>query len=172
MLFDTCGPFNYNRVPDEQWRSRFWEEVDEFWDGLSGAIGCYAFCMSHGRSRKPWYIGKTTCRAGFRGEIFQQHKLDKYDEIIARKPRHSADIFLFPLLKNDFQLSFNRSSHKSTIDWLENVMIGMSLASNPDIANVGKTKLYREVYVNGVIGDQYTGRPRNSARLAKAMFIR
>ncbi|EEX08761.1 hypothetical protein SL1157_0780 [Ruegeria lacuscaerulensis ITI-1157] len=47
----------------------------------------------------------------------------------------------------------------------------MALSQNPEIANTSKTRFHREVYVNGIIGEQFQGRPSNGANFAKRAFL-
>jgi len=175
MQFDTCGPFNYPKERIRLWKKRFWDDVEEYWPGLPNAVGCYAFCIDNGRTVRPWYVGKTLSQYGFKGEIFEQHKMDHYNSIMGStengQPRRGeGKIILFPLLTDTWGLSKNRSSSNEYIDWLETALIGMALAKNPEIANSSKTRFHKTVYVHGLIGRQQQGRPNKGAIFARSAF--
>ncbi len=176
MNFESCGPFDFSRERTGHWRKNFWESVEYYWGGLSNAVGCYAFCIDNGRRVRPWYVGKTIAKGGFQDEVFTSHKLDHYSSILApgdeeRSYRRGRPcIVLFPLVTDTWRLSNNRSSSDAYIDWLETTLIGMALSKNPEIANSSKTRFHREVYVNGLFGEQYQGRPSNGANFAKRVF--
>ena len=176
MNFESCGPFNLPRAREGRWRQEFWEAVEGYWEGLQYGIGCYAFCVNGGRRPKPWYVGKTLAQQGFTGEIFTPHKLLHYDTIMRGSGdfparRGEPSIVLFPLVTDNWRLSSNRSSSAEYVDWLETTLIGMALSQNPEIANTSKTRFYKDVYVNGIIGGQYQGRPTSGATYAKRAFL-
>jgi hypothetical protein len=170
MLFDACGPFDFPRNRQNGWRRVFWEDVEYYIEGLSSSIGCYAFGLSYGNKSYPWYVGMTTAQKGFRGEIFEPHKLAHYDEILLER-RGKPTITLFPLVTENWNFSQAGVSSKPTIEWLERTLIGMALSKNPDIRNVKDTKLFREVYVNGIMGGQFRGRRSNGATFARSLFV-
>jgi hypothetical protein len=177
MNFESCGPFHFPRERTGHWRKIFWQDVEEYWEGLSSGVGCYAFCIDNGRRVRPWYVGKTLAQGGFQDEVFTPHKLDHYAEILAPHDedksyrRGKPCILLFPLVTDTWRLSNNRSSSEPYVDWLETTLIGMALSQNPEIANTSKTRFHREVYVNGLIGGQFQGRPSNGANFAKQAFL-
>jgi hypothetical protein len=172
MLFDAFGPFDFPRLrgDGERWRTVFWNEVEDAWTGLSEAVGCYVFVLEHGHNKVPWYVGMTMAQGGFRAEIFQQHKLDHYTEILLR--RGTPKILLFPLVTNgrSWRLSNSVKSSKSSILWLEKTLIGMALSQNPEIRNMRDTKHLKNVYLNGVLGEQFQGRPTGPASYARKVF--
>ena len=176
LNFESCGPFHFPRERTGHWRKEFWQHVEDYWEGLSNAVGCYAFCIDNGRKVRPWYVGKTLAQGGFQDEVFTPHKLDHYSGILAPGDaeksyrRGRPCILLFPLVSNSWRLSSNRSSSDAYVEWLETTLIGMALSQNPEIANTSKTRFHREVYVNGLIGGQFQGRPSNGANFAKRAF--
>ena len=177
MNFESCGPFHFPREQGVNWKRTFWQNVDVYWEGLRNAVGCYAFCLESDKRVRPWYVGKTIAKGGFQDEIFTPHTLMHYSEIMAPADadvayrRGQPFILLFPLVTETWKLSNNRSSSDPYIDWLETTLIGMALSQNPEIANTSKTRFHREVYVNGLIGGQFQGRPSNGANFAKRVFL-
>lgn len=177
MNFESCGPFHFERERTGHWRKIFWQDVEDYWGGLSNAVGCYAFCIDTGKKIRPWYVGKTIAKGGFQDEVFTPRNIDSYSEILAPQNeersyrRGKPCILLFPLVTETWRLSENRSSSESYIDWLETTLIGMALSQNPEIANTSKTRFHREVYVNGLIGRQFPGRLNSGANFAKQAFL-
>lgn len=177
MNFESCGPFYYPRERTGHWRKIFWQDVEKYWEGLSSGVGCYVFCIDNGQRVRPWYVGKTLAKGGFQDEVFTSNKLDHYTEILSPQDEDRSYrkgkpcILLFPLVTEKGLLSRNRSSSEPYVDWLETTLIGMALSQNPEIANTSKTRFHREVYVNGLIGGQFQGRPSRGADLAKKVFL-
>lgn len=174
MNFDSYGPFELNWEDEaSQWRANFWQEIEqqEKYEGLSSAIGCYVFCLKYGDNFVPWYVGQTINKNGFKGEVFESHKIDHYDELIEEKPRHKPYMMFFPLMTEEhWNYSKNRSQGKDLIDWLETTLITLAYAANPDLRNSSKTMYTRSVYVNGIMGAHDYGRRTNDSRAATKLF--
>ncbi len=171
MRFESFGPFPIDQGLSRPAIKKFWEDVDKRWAGLPGAIGCYVFSLSYrGKKHKPWYVGKTAAKRGFRAEVFQEHKKTHYKEVMEEYANHSPALFLFPMMTDQWGLSRANTSEASTIKWLETVLIGMALSKNPEIRNTSETRLHRNVYVNQVIGLQWPGRPSRDASLARKLL--
>jgi hypothetical protein len=178
MRFDTYGPFPVATVDRmvKASQKEFWAEVDAhamYYGYKSGelaqAIGCYALVM-YSRVYRPWYVGKTLAQAGFRGEVFQPHKLGIYSEYTSER-RGTPYMFLFPLLTDEGRFSKARSSADGVIDWLERTLIGMAFAKNPLLRNVSHTKHLRSVTVSGILGPRPPGRPNGYAVEARKAFL-
>ena len=175
MNFESFGPFDFDPMSVEnRWRAKFWSDIRadyDYPDDLSSGIGCYAFCVCFGTNIKPWYIGKTCSKGGFRSEVFQPHKLKHYCDVLEGK-KGKAQIILFPLVTPDtWKISKNRTGSRTCIDWLETTLIGMAISRNPDIANVSKTMHHRSVYVRGILGAPDAGAPTLDARAARTAFL-
>jgi hypothetical protein len=153
--------------PGDSW----WREEVDCYDGESPArgIGCYMFTLGD-KAIKPWYIGKTWCKGGFRDEVFTDHKRQHYNDAPSGR-RGPAQIFLFPLITRhfheDWELSQDRTSTKRLINWLEKTLIGMALAQNPDLMNSRDTTFLRTVRLRGIIGRNPTGRPHGEVPAAR-----
>lgn len=178
MRFDTYGPFRVDTVERKVTGSQreFWAEVDAhatrygYGSGeLSQAIGCYALVM-YSRVYRPWYVGKTLAQAGFRGEVFQPHKLGIYSEYTSER-RGTPYMFLFPLITDSGRFSKARATSEGVIDWLECTLIGMAFAKNPLLRNVSHTKHLRGVTVSGILGPRPPGRPNGYAVEARKAFL-
>jgi hypothetical protein len=162
MRYAVYGPF---WTPKTEAKARgedlrgFWDDMETFEPGLPRAIGIYVFSTCHGGNYTPWYVGKTNARTGFRGEIFQDHKLGHYVSASERKKGYPA-IHLIAKLEPS-RPNFARASARSgrEIDELETVMIGMALRANRDVRNAKKTWFNKNCFVPGIIGDPVMGRP-------------
>lgn len=148
----------------------FWDEVEEMYPGLPRAIGIYVFSTCHGENYTPWYVGKTNAKGGFRGEIFQDHKLNHYVGASQRKKGHPA-IHLIAKIE-PARGNFCRASARSgrEIDELETVMIGMALRANPDVRNSKKTWFNKNCSVPGIIGPAVNGRPSKAVTTLRNTF--
>jgi hypothetical protein len=178
MWFDIYGPFALSRV-DEQIPSRqpeFWEQVQEASErygskkqDLEQAIGCYAFGLQHGDSIKPWYIGMTVAKGGFRREVLQRHKRDHYDAVI-REHRGKPIMMLMPLLTPEGYFARDRTGNKPLIQWVEKMLFGVALRQNLDCRNQRDTKYLRNVVVHGIFNSRPPGRQGPEVSAARKMF--
>lgn len=171
MNFESYGPFELDRKFSHRWRSKFWKNVETTEPHLSNTIKCYVFCLQFGSKTLPWYVGQTINQNGFQGEVFQQHKVDHYRDIMAKNSRHRPMIMLFPLMTDTYwNFSKSRKTGLGAIEWLETTLISMALSVNPEIANTSKILFPNNVFVNGVIGTQFPGRKSNAGKFANALF--
>lgn len=177
MYFDMYGPFELARE-DGKVASRqpeLWAEVRRqsrnygyHEQGLETAIGCYAFGLRHPSGLRPWYIGMTIARAGFRGEVLQQHKRDHYDAALGERTGTPV-LFLMPLLTAESRFSQDRGRSKPLIEWVEKMLFGVALRRNPKCRNQRDTRYLRNVVVRGVFNN-HAGRPGPSVVEARRMF--
>lgn len=176
FFFDVFGSFeisrNEGRVSSSQ--RALWEETRLYDANLETSIGCYMFCIVNGKRIKPWYVGKTIAKGGFRAETFTNHKLRVYNECLSEnkgRPR----LFLFPMMvrdgSEDDRFSLNRTEGSRVINWLERTLMGMALQRNPELWNIRDLTLPRSVTVRGIIGTASKGRPYTEVQEArKALF--
>lgn len=175
MRYDVYGPFWTPRFQREVTRdalNEFWASVEAAQDGLSRAVGVYVFTICFGEKLVPWYVGKTNARTGFRGELFQEHKLNHYVSSAERK-RGAPAVHLIPKIEPN-RGNFARASLRGgvEIDALETAMIAMALRANPDVRNSKKTWFIRNCYVPGIFGPPVRGkRPTSVATLRAALDI-
>lgn len=162
MQYEIYGPFWSPRAQTEATGDNlraFWDEVEVTVPGLPRAIGIYVFSTCHGETFTSWYVGKTNAKAGFRGEIFQDHKLSHYVQASERKRGYPAIHLIAKVepVRGNFCKASKRSGRE--IDELETVMIGMALRANPHVRNSKKTWFNRNCQVPGIIGGTVSGRP-------------
>lgn len=176
MQFDVAGPFEVNLYStDKQWRANFWKNIDypDYLEGLENAIGCYVFCVKRRKRNetKPWYVGQTA-KQGFWHEIFQDHKIRKYETVPAIRYKYKdamAQIILFPLVtpvhwkvaKNSFP------GCERAIEWLETDLISKAIAVNPKLKNIGKAVQLKTMSIRGIMGPQPSGRPTRAAEYVR-----
>lgn len=179
MYFGLYGPFvierNAGAIPSRQ--PGMWAAVRKASDRagygekeLERAIGCYAFGIQYGENLKPWYIGMTIANTGFRGEVFQPHKLRHYNSVIDEK-RGTPIMFLMPLLtQQEGRFSRDRGKSVPIIRWVEKMLFGVALRRNPDCRNQRDTKFLRNVEVRGVFNSKTPGPDDAAVRAVRQMF--
>jgi hypothetical protein len=172
LYFDVVGPFEYNRDPrDNRWKDEFWEDVEGKWEGLSHAFGCYVFSIRFGEKFTPWYVGKTVAEDGYRAEVFQDHKLVHFSDAIEMGGRGSAQITFIPMVTRErWALSYANKSGEGAVEWLERTLIGMCLAKNPKMRNSKDTRFSRDVFLNGILGEPFAGRPTKLVAHARKLL--
>jgi hypothetical protein len=172
-FFDVYGPFSVNRngrdCPSAQ--RDLWHEAEQRGEGVSSAIGCYMFCISHGNTITPWYVGMTAARTGFRGEVFTSHKIGIYNECLNSNNGNPV-VFLFPLCSNGRD-RFSRaySSGRRVIEWLERMLMGFAYARNPAMSNTRGMHFLKNTTVLGVFGEKRRGRPYAEVKEACAALF-
>ncbi|SKA22113.1 hypothetical protein [Consotaella salsifontis] len=165
MKYEVYGPFWAPRAESEasgEALRAFWDAIDNMVPDLPRAIGIYVFSTCHGTNYTPWYVGKTNAKTGFRGEIFQEHKLNHYIGANQRKNGYPAIHLVAKVepTRGNFCRASGRSGRE--IDELETVMIGMALRANPHVRNSKKTWFNKNCQVPGIIGSPIIGRPADA----------
>jgi hypothetical protein len=173
MYYEPYGPFfprQYLTSSDRNWKDQFWCEVEGKYEDLSRANGVYVFSLRFGKKYTPWYVGKTCTSRGFRGEVFQGHKLDHYFKAADGRRGEPTLHLVARVEKNRGNFCNDSSRARLEIDRLETYLIGMALSANPDLRNNHKTKFLRALDIAGVIGPKYDGRPYEDARTLRRVF--
>jgi hypothetical protein len=173
MQYEVYGPFWAPRAETEATGDAlraFWDGIENMEPGLPRAIGIYVFSTCHGEHFTPWYVGKTNAKSGFRGEIFQDHKLNHYVSASQRKRGYPA-IHLIAKVE-PVRYNFCRASKRSgrEIDALETVMIGMAMRANPSVRNSKKAWFNKTCQVPGIMGDASVGRPSKAVVALRNTF--
>jgi hypothetical protein len=173
MNYDVYGPFEISKTGKDfagDAIKEFWETVEDYDEGLSYAVGIYIFSIRHGETYTPWYVGKTNAKLGFRGEVFQTHKLDHYLTTTQQK-RGCPIVHLIPKIE-PVRGNFANQSDKAEreIDALETALIGMALRANPKVRNEKKTWFIRNCYVPGVLGKPIKGRRPEGVSTIRKVF--
>jgi len=156
MNFETYGPYfcGDTMITKEHAKDlRHRLEGGEYGTILSSAPGCYVFGVkSSGSSRViPWYVGKAERQPAVKEALNDSH-LQVYNEIFHRFKRGSAALFFLPAITNQGRPTKLAPSggNKPAIDFLEDWLIAVCLKTNPDLWNIKKTAILRDMYVRGV----------------------
>jgi hypothetical protein len=161
VRYDAFGPFwpsKFSQTKGRFWKRDFWSEVERESEGLSSANGIYLFATCHGESFTPWYLGQTCSAGGFKGEVFQGHKVSHYIAAEASKRGHPALFFI--ARRTEKRRGFSKASEaaKKEIVTLEGMLIGIALTANPKLRNDKKTKFLRKLIVPGIYGPSNRGK--------------
>jgi len=176
MKYSVFGPFLFEKIKkeiatDRKRKSKFWANIESAAPGLSNGIGCYIFSLENGANSKPWYVGQTK-RLSFKGEIFQKHKIDHYNEVLKA---HNGSIEFFLIAKRTPKGAFSKpqkGKKKTThtdIDNVETMLIGAALNKNQNLRNVKGTKIFNRLVVPGFINDNQ-GKPIKSAQYLRNLL--
>lgn len=172
-FFDVFGPFELGKSPADWTPSAFREQMVQDYEyglQLAKSVGCYAFCLRRGETIKPWYIGKTTSKAGLSFEAVSPRNRRIYSEIISDS-QGTPVMFLFPLMTGLVDRFAKGSSSEPIILWLEDTLMGMAFSRNPKIVNVQGMRFRRSVKVLGLIGKRYRGRPHGEVTAIRTAFF-
>ena len=168
MKYEVHGPFKVprnRRLIDHSpvARRTFWETVDDCETGLSKAVGCYVFCIG----RRPWYVGVAE-RQAFDRECFALHKIVAFNSALNKVAKGQPQLVLISKMTNSGRFAKpTTNAHKSS-QFLEDMMIGMALAANPEIVNVKGTKFSKELVVPGVINTPLGKWKKTSVKFLKS----
>ena len=168
MKFEIYRAFEIERKPTRLglFEKAFWKTVNEEVNGLSEACGVYLFALQHGTNIKPWYVGKTE-KKNFSFECFQATKINYYNDVLVAHPGRPL-LFLIPrITATREKFSKPTKSGYRDIEFLETILIGYALEKNPELANVKKTKLLRDMEVPGILNSPQA-RPTNAVQDLKS----
>jgi hypothetical protein len=136
-------------------------ELFERTEDLGESVGCYVYGLRSGGGITPWYVGKTT--SGFRWECFQPHKLNKFNEALA-KTGHGTPVIFFVVHPRA-----RGRANASAIGELEVYLIQTAFIRNPGLLNRTRTEGPTWAIQGLGVG---RGRPPNSVvQLARALGI-
>lgn len=168
MKYEVHGPFVVPResglVARESLRY-FWDTVDEFAQGLSGACGCYVFGLKAAKGRRPWYVGRTN-NQGFRQECFAHHKLTNYNEVLHA---HKGTPELYLVARVTARGRFCAPQSAEDVHFLEQFLISLALRRNPELKNRARTRLLCNLVVPGLINSP-RGNPGADATALRKML--
>lgn len=133
------------------------ETIKEFWSqngNLASKRGCYVFAIRAGGGITPYYVGRAT--RTFKREIFQPHKLSKYQQALAdyRKGTPVMYCIMAPPSKG--------APNVSAIEEMEEYLIQTAVTQNPGLLNVRGTK--RERFAIAGVLRSGVGKPSKAAK--------
>lgn len=164
LLFSVEGPYEVlcqeergGRIIQAEAGSELFERVDS----LGRAKGCYVFGIRSGGGTLPWYVGKTA--KGFRVECFQPHKLNKYNEAIAKAG------FGTPVLFFVVHPASRGRPNRPAIAELEGFLIQAAYITNPQLLN--RTRLEGRGWAIQGFGNGRGRPPKSAVKLARTLGI-
>src|SRR6267142_820133 len=133
--FEVHGPFEVPCYLGKAGRTITSDQVGEFWHDNPGMVskrGCYVFGIRAGKGYTPGYVGRAT--KNFKQEAFAPQKLAKYQQFLADYKKGTPVLFLVtaPVRKG--------KPNVAHIAEVEDFLIQVALAANPNILNVKGTK--------------------------------
>jgi hypothetical protein len=136
---------------DKDSLSNFWLKVNEMDSELSEAVGCYIFSIRAGRGLLPWYVGLAE-KQSFRKECFAIHKLINYNDALNGR-KGTPVLTLIAKYTNTERFAKPSKNGHTDIRFLENMLIGTCIRRNPNLLNIKKTKLLKEMIVPGLLNN-------------------
>lgn len=128
----VTGPFVVPVIKKAVGRRVDKTELPTFWNEtgiVCKSAGCYVFGMRAGGGISPIYVGKTT--KTFYQECFQPQKIEKYNDALSDAIRGKPVMFFVCLKGKD---------RNGSISDVEQYLIDIALAKNPNIRNIKGTK--------------------------------
>jgi hypothetical protein len=162
-IFYVDGPYKVPMYDGKASRTITDDNVKEFWrqnPHLKDKRGAYVFGIRAGKGLTPGYAGKAT--KTFKGEVFQHHKLTRYQQFVADY-RKGTPVLFFVVLPT------RRGTPNAThIGELEDFLIQTALAANPNLMNVRGTKKAQWGIAGLLRGGK--GKPSSDARLFRRLM--
>lgn len=135
-LFKVHGPVEVPFQQGKGGRTITDEDIKKFWKKnslFSKRKGAFVFGIRASKGSTPGYVGKTG--KNFKQEIFQHHKLTRYQQFLARYAKCSPILFFVAAPKK--QGATNRRHIKE----LEEHLIQAGINANPHLLNDKDTKV-------------------------------
>ena len=156
-IFQVLGPRVVPTYRGKAGRTITDADVHTFWRNnpdVASLRGCYVFAMRGAVSSKPSYVGKAT--RGFRREVFQYHKLTRYQQQLA-DCRAGTPVLFFVALPR-------RRGAPPTRDVadLERFLIDAAASVNPALLNV--RSMPAPVWAIAGVLRRASGKPSTAAR--------
>lgn len=163
--FDVYGGFELRR---DEGRAAFWDRAEEETElNLRNACGCYIFAIKHGKSLKPWYVGKAE-RRDFSTECFSGRNRNILCCLHCKNG--TLRIFLLPALTEGGKLrGIPGRRGDEYIKHLEEMLIRMAWGVNKELINVQGVAWRRNIVIPGFINSGQ-GPPRREAQDLKMML--
>ena len=155
--FVVYGPYEVPAYYGKAARAITEENIKEFWQrhtDMGSHRGCYVFGIRAGRGLTPGYVGKAT--KTFKQEVFTSHKLAKYQRLLADYHKCTPVLFFVVSPKH---IGKPNATH---IGELEDFLIQVALAANPDLLNIKGTR-QEEWSITGVLRSG-KGKPSAAAK--------
>lgn len=154
MRFAVYGGYQLPRnnrlvASDAAAKREFWETVDGDVEGLSAACGCYVFAAQN----RPWYVGLAASQS-FAQECLTDHKVNIFNRVLDDYARAAPWLYFVAKLTPGAQFCRPSMNGYKDVEALENILIGLAIARNPEVYNVRGTKFLREMNVPGLLNTE------------------
>ena len=162
-VFEVFGPRAIPTYRGRAGRTITDDDVRSFWRANADVArmrGCYVFAMRTGSGMKPAYVGKAT--RAFRREVFQYHKLTRYQQELA-DCRVGTPILFFVVLP-----SRRGAPPTRHVTDLERFLIESATAVNPDLLNVRSVP--EPAWAIAGVLRRASGKPSAAARSLQALL--
>lgn len=129
-IFQVFGPRDVPTYRGKAGRTITDDGVRDFWRRNADVAflrGCYVFAMRVGTSLRPAYVGKAT--RAFRREVFQYHKLTRYQQELADARVGMPVVFFVALPRR------RGAPPTAQVANLERFLIDAAAVVNPDLLN-------------------------------------
>jgi hypothetical protein len=152
MNYSIHGPFELrtkhnSRLIDRSATAKkdFWSAVENEEKLLSSSSGCYLFAIRASKGIKPWYVG-LAAKQPFERECFTPQKINIYNDVLANGKGTPILFLVSKRTKGGKLVRPIKKGHRATT-YLETMMIGAALETNPELMNIKKTKYLRTICV-------------------------
>lgn len=156
MNFDVYGPIEIARKGNKglitkESLDELAERLDEESEGLTGACGCYVFALRAGGSVIPWYVGQAN-KSKLVQESMNSSNREKYNVVLDCYERAVPLMYFLPLITpaGGYAKPTTTDNGRKSIDFLEDWLISTAIDKNPDLVNLKKTMLLRNLHVTGM----------------------
>lgn len=161
--FSVLGAFKVPYHQGKAGRSITDENIKEFWKktpAIAKARGCYVFGVRAAKGSTPGYVGKAS--KSFKQEVFGFHKIVRYQQFLTDYLKGTPILF--------FLVAGTKTGtpNKSHIKELEDYLIQIGVAANPDLLNIKGTKV-EEWGIAGILRAS-KGKPSKAARDFKRLM--
>lgn len=157
MKFEVFGPYFFSTktiIKTEHVAAiRDAIKTSECGSVLSMAPGCYVFGVKPSGAKRviPWYVGKAERQPVIKEATNAQH-LQLYNELFDNYKNGTPALYFLPSTtpKGKATTLADAGGKKPAIEFLEDWLIATCLKTNPELWNVKKTRMLRELYVRGI----------------------
>jgi hypothetical protein len=177
MNFGVLGPFEIVRFGGKNLitkasKAYLENALEEERAGLSEACGCYVFAVKAGRGYTPHYVGQAS-RQPIAKEALNPTNQGNFNELLGRVGKGTPVLFVIPLLTpgGKFRKRTISDGGLDVVDFLEQWLITIALAKNPDLINSSHTRHMRNVHVPGMLNSNRGEHTLASRKLKRALGL-
>ncbi len=178
MNFDVIGPvkverFGAKRLINQESLDQIGLALENDFDGITNACGCYIFAVKSARGVTPWYVGQANKQALVR-EALNPSNRGKYNDVLQNEYEKGTPVLYFlPLVTpgGKYAKPTTTESGRESIHFFEDWLIASSLRKNPSLYNIRKTAFLRGLHVTGIFGAGQGEGTKSSLSLRKTLGL-